>query len=254
MLWYKAWLDTRWRFLIGLCVLLFSAVSVVVSYPAVEKLMPLARSIQPGGGPLGRAISEAIEVERTYRGFVWYQWFSKNLAHIGTLVAIIIGSGGLLAQSSSALFTLSLPVSRARVLGVKAATGLAELVGVVVLPTLVIPLLSSTIGQRYGIGDAFVHAACAYVGIAVFFSLAFLLSTVFGDVWRPALIACFVAVVVGTCEYALLGDSRYGIFGAMSAVTWFQARAIPWPGLIVSAAAAAAMLYAASVTIARRDF
>ena len=46
-----------------------------------------------------------------------------------TLFAVLLGTGGLLSQASGggALFTLSLPVSRNRLLGVRAATGLAEL-------------------------------------------------------------------------------------------------------------------------------
>src|SRR5260370_15354436 len=35
MLWYKSWLETRWRFLIGLVLLLFSALSTVFTYPQV---------------------------------------------------------------------------------------------------------------------------------------------------------------------------------------------------------------------------
>ena len=42
---------------------------------------------------------------------------------------MLLGTGGLLSQAigGGALFTLSLPVSRERLLGVRAATGLAEL-------------------------------------------------------------------------------------------------------------------------------
>ena len=38
MLWYKSWLETRWRFLIGLGLLLLSAGGIVYVYPQVVKL------------------------------------------------------------------------------------------------------------------------------------------------------------------------------------------------------------------------
>ena len=45
MLWYKSWLETRWRFLIGLALLMLSACGTVLAYPAVQELLPLAAQI-----------------------------------------------------------------------------------------------------------------------------------------------------------------------------------------------------------------
>ncbi len=46
MLWYKSWLETRWRFIIGLVVLMCSAAGTVLAYPKVIKLMPLVPTIE----------------------------------------------------------------------------------------------------------------------------------------------------------------------------------------------------------------
>ncbi len=56
----------------------------------------------------------------------------------------------------------------------------------------------------------------------MFFSLAFLLSTVFSDVWRPLLIALCAAVVLALCENVFRGLSRYGLFRVMSAEVYFR--------------------------------
>lgn len=255
MLWYKSWLETRWRFLIGLALLTVLAVGTVLQYPAVVKLMPLARSVDTSG-PLGRMIGEAIDVQRDYRGFVWWVWFRQNLAQIWTLCAVLLGAGGLLAKASGgpALFTLSLPISRTRLIAVRSATSFAELLVLALVPSLVIPLLSPTIGQSYGVVPVVVHGICLFVAGAVFFSLALMLSTVFSDVWRPLLIACMVAVLVALVEQLLRDVSPYGIFGAMTAETYFRHGALPWPGLLLSAAVSAALLYGASINLARRDF
>ncbi len=253
MLWYKSWLETRWRFLIGFVVLLVLACGIVLQYPTVRRLMPLADSIgaAQGAGRLGRVIKNAVEIQRDYRGFVWYQWVRQNLAQTWTLFAALLGSGGLLARSSGAgtMFTLSLPVRRSTFVRVRAATGLAELLALALVPTLLLTILSPSIGEHYGIGDAIVHAGCIFVGGAVFYCLALLLSTLFGDLWRPALLACAAAIVMAGCEALLLGGSRYGIFGAMTAETYFRTGALPWPGLLVSAAASAAMFYATVLNI-----
>jgi hypothetical protein len=254
MLWYKAWLETRWRFVIGLVILICSAAGTVFSYPRVQQLMPLVPDID-ASTTVGAAIREATTLARSYRGYVWSQVFRQNLMQMVTLFAALLGTGNLLAQSSGgALFTLSLPASRGRVLGVRAATGLAELFVLAVAPALAVTFFSPAIAQSYGIGDAVVHALCQFVVGAVFFSLAFLLSTMFGDMWRPLLIACAVASALAIASAFTPELSRFSPFRVMSGETYFRGGGLPWLGLAASLALSAAMLYAAARNIEHTDF
>jgi hypothetical protein len=250
MIWYKSWLETRWRFVIGFGLLMSAAAAVVFTYPRVQELMPLVSDIDVGGD-LGRRIREAAELSREYRGYVWSQGFRQNLAQMVTLFAVLLGTGGPVA-GSAALFTLSLPLSRRRLAGVRAATGLGELFVLALLPSLLIPLLSPLIGESYSVRAALVHAFCLFVAGGVFFSLAFLLSSVFADLWRPLLIALTIAFALALLE--LFGLSRFGVYRVMSADLYFQTGQLPWTGLLASGAASAALLYAAAVTITNRDF
>lgn len=255
MLWYKSWLETRWRFVIGLVLLALSAAAAVFAYPRVMQLMPLVPAIDVGG-EIGRRIREAADLSRTYDGYVWSQWLRKNMTQMITLFAVLLGTGGLLSQASGggALFTLSLPASRGRLLGVRAATGLVELLLLAMVPPLLLPLLSPGVGETYAVQDALVHGACMFLAGAVFFSLASLLSTVFSDVWRPALIVCFAAGVLALCEPFVPALSRYSIFRVMNGETYFRGRGLPWLGLLTSAGVSMATLYAAIRNIARQDF
>src|SRR5260370_29538358 len=135
MLWYKSWLETRWRFLIGLVLLMCSAAATVLAYPKVMKLMPLVPTLALSG-EIGRRIKEAAELVRDYRGYVWSQWFRQNLTQTWTIFAVLLGTGGLLSQTSAggALFTLSIPASRHPPLGGRAVPGLAELPGLALVP------------------------------------------------------------------------------------------------------------------------
>ena len=130
---------------------------------------------------------------------------------------------------------------------------LKEMLGRFPQPTTT-PLLSPAVGQSYGVGSALVHATCLFFACAAFFSLAVLLSSVFADVWRPLLIALFVAGVLNVCEQAFRGLSRYAIFGLMNGEIYFRTGSLPLAGLLVSAVASVAMLYGATVRTARRDF
>jgi ABC-2 type transport system permease protein len=254
MLWYKAWRESRWRFLSGFMLLMLLACGIVLEYPATARLMPLASSIDPGDGFLGRAIKEALEAQRDFRGFVWWQWVRQNLAVTWTLFALLLGSGGLLTEPGGRgpWFTLSLPASRDRLLAVRVGAGLAELLVLALVPSLLIPLMSPAIGETYPLRLAIVHGACLFVAGTAFFSLTLLLSTVFTDFWRPLLLACVFAIGLGSVERVLW--SPYGIFRVMSAEAYFRSGQLPWAGLMTSAAVSIALLYGASINFAQRDF
>ena len=249
MLWYKSWLETRWRFLIGLVLVVCSAAGTVVTYPQIRNLMPLVAQT-PVVGPLGQQIREAVELARTFRGFVWANWYRQNLPHLATLFAILFGTAGLLSESQGALFTLSLPVARHRLLAVRAAAGLAELFILAFIPSFLISLLAPSIGERYPITNVLVHGVCTFVAATVFLTLALLLSTVWSDVWRPLLIT------LGAALLSALIDPLFhspGI-GLMSGETWFRSGQLPWGALFASAAFSAVLYALAARNLARRDF
>jgi len=252
MLWYKAWLETRWRFLIGLAIMICSAAGVVFTYPKVQELLPSIPTLDVGG-ELGRRIREAALLAREYRGFVWSQGFRQNLAQIGTLFAVLLGTGGFYS-GRAALFTLSLPVSRGRLIAVNAGAGLAQWFALALIPSLLIPVLSPAIGQHYDIGSALVHGLCLFCAGAMFFSLAVLLSSAFTDVWRPLLLTLFIAVALAIFGAIVPALERVSPFGVMTGETYFRTGTLPWRGLIGSLAVSAALLYAAATNFARRDF
>lgn len=251
MLWYKAWLETRWRFIIGLAALLALVSVTVLGYPKFMELLRIVPQVDPNS-PMGRMIGEGMALASTFEGFIWSQWFLKQLPQTWTFFAALLGAGGLLAQTQrgEGLFTLSLPVSRFHLVGVRAATCLAQLFVLAVVPSLMIPVLAPAVGHTYSFTDAIVHALCLFTAGSVFFSLSFLLSTIFTDIWRPFLIV----FCLGLFEQALRDFAKFGMFRVMSAESYFRGDGLPWLGLFVGVAASAAMLYGAALNVARRDF
>ncbi len=250
MLWYKAWLDTRGRFLIGLVLLVLSAVGVVAGFPRVQRIG--AVELDPSD-PLYQTLSDALELSRTFRGFVWHEWFRQNALTIGALFAALLGTSHIFSSSRRGLlFTLSLPASRRQWFATRAATGLAELLVLMVVPSLVIGVLAAAMGQPYDFGEGLVYALCGFVGVAGFFGLAMWLSTIFHDTWRPVVIVCLAAVCVSFFEF--LVPRGFGIFSVLSAESYFRSGSLPWVGLTVFVALAAGLLYAAAHQIERLDF
>jgi ABC-2 type transport system permease protein len=253
MLWQNAFLETRWQFLIGLVLLTGSAVFVVLSYPQVAELIKAAPALAQGGD-LGRAIAESAAISRTYDGYVWSQWFRQNGAQLGAFFAVIIGTGGLLAQGAAArLFTLSLPISRERLLGVRAVAGLTQVLMLALVPALVLTVVSPAVGERFGLLDALAYGLCIFAGFVVFFSIAFLFSTIFPNVWIPLFLTLCVGFLLRAID-RLAGRPTFSLLEMMHGESYYRGDGLPWPMLLVSAGLAAALIYAGVRNMARRDF
>lgn len=257
MLWHKSWLDTRWRFLLGLAILVVFACGTVMSFSTVQGL---ATALQPGvvvgNDALQRELQESLELIRTFRGYAWSEWFTANLTGLPGLLmlfAALLGSGSPLVKAGSgALFSLALPVSRGRWIGTRAATGLAELFVVALAASVAVAVLAPLVGEQYAVAEAVVYGLCAFVGAGLFFAAAVFFSTLFNDVWRPLLLTCLVALAVAMLG-VLLPENR-GLFAAMGGGSYFYDGGLPWAELFVSVVGAAGLIYAAAANVARRDF
>jgi hypothetical protein len=251
-LWYRNWIDTRWRFLVGLILLAFAAVSTVLAYPSVVEMLPLATTLNPDT-LLGRAITDEIALNSTYRGYIWSQMYRQQLIELIVLFAALLGIMNPVTPSSGrgTLFLLSLPVSRARLYYTRAITGLLELLLLVMVPAVLLTMASPAIAQNYSIIDALAHGLCMFVAATVLFGVAAFLSTVFDDLWRPLLITCLLAAVLAMTS-SLQG--KFSLARVMSGETYFYSGVMPWIGLAICIVLSASVIYAGARILERRDF
>lgn len=254
MLWYKAWLDTRVRFVIGLAILSVSGIAIVWSYPQVQELLRTAPSLSIGGD-LGKRVAESAAIASTFRGYVWSQWFVKNIAQLWCLFAVILASGGMPHGSRrGGIYTLSLPVSRTRLVLTRTLVVTAEVFALAMVPPLLLPVLSPAIGESYAFTDALAHGFALFAGGAALFGIALLMSAIFDDVWRPILVVIGVGMIVVLIEEVSPQLGRLTMFSVMSGESYYRGNGMPWFGMAISVAASAALVWGAVVTVARRDF
>lgn len=253
MLLQHAFLETRWRFLIGLVLLPVSAAFVALGYPQVAAL---TQNVTPAPDTaLGREIAEAIEMAKTFYSYVWSQWFEQQGPQLTGFFAVIIGTGGLLSQSAAArLFTLSLPVSREQLLGARAAAGLGQVLALTLVPALVIVAVSPVVAHSFPVLDALAYALCAFAGCAVFFSLAFLFSSMFSNVWAPVVLTLCAGAALRMLDTITDGSAGFSLFEMLHGESYFRGHGLPWPMLLVSAGLSAALIYAGIRSMARKDF
>jgi ABC-type transport system involved in multi-copper enzyme maturation permease subunit len=253
MVWFKAWHCTRTKFLVLLALLAVIATSDVFGWPALEAIVAkveLNGSVE--GGVAGK-LNEAIAAERTFRGYISNEWFAGTFRSCMVLFAALLGAGSVLSASGRGmLFSLALPVARPRWLAARAVVGLAELLVLALVPSLLIALLASAVNESYSFVDAAVHGALIFVVGSVFFALAMLASAFFDDLWRALLVAIVAAIALTFSDR--LFPAGYGLYATMSGSTYHHDGTLPWAGLIASVVLTPALLYAAAAQLARRDF
>jgi hypothetical protein len=254
MLWQKAWIDTRWRFLIALALAVFWVWMLVQAYTQMAIGQRQMVHILAGARDASmRAQAATMAADINLRHWVDIYWSARPTTAPWVLFAALLGAGGIVSQSEGrgALFLLSLPVSRDRILFTRIAVGLAELAALAVIPALGFVVFAPSVGQIYPIAEAVSHGLEMFVEGLLAFGLATWLSTVFTDLWRPVLIALTTLVLAEGLMWH--PEARHAVLGLIWQVPIY--RGPPnWGLQIGGALGGTALLVLARQTLMRRDF
>jgi len=230
MLWYKAWLETRWRFvfLTGLILLVWLL-------------------------PLWLPSHLAIPVSR--------QWFGLQLesALLSVFAAIYLAGAGINTQTmyaatsgfhGSMLFTLSLPVSRRRLLFVRAGLGAILtcilVIGMAVYVLFHRPEATSALQALSYIGGAVVCAMAVY-------SLSVFLACVLDELWQ-FMGACLVWAVVFVVESRFAVVARLSPIRGMILIPFSGEVPTQWAPVLTSLALTGVLLYASLQMLQRKEY
>src|SRR5262249_24379481 len=142
------------------------------------------------------------------QGHTWAFGFKMFFNFIWADFAVVLGAVCLMtscsvmpSHSAAGLFTLSLPVSRRKVLLSQAAVGFGEMFLIALIPSLSLPFIARLHGQWFSWSDALIYALLLIFGGAVFFFFSFLLTVILGN-WLAAF------VIVEVVLFALLPPFR----------------------------------------------
>jgi ABC-2 type transport system permease protein len=165
MLFYKAWRESQVRFLLALSALVLFSLGFLVR---VHTTFP------PPQVPM-----------LPYAGFVWSTFFAGWRPVAFSMVALILGLGGLQRErvAGTAPFTLALPVKRLQLVGARATVGVLELAVIAIVPAALVPSLSPIlVHQSYPVTQCLHFAALFMSWGVVWFGAGFLWSVLFkGD-------------------------------------------------------------------------
>jgi hypothetical protein len=224
MLWYKAWLETRFRLLFSL---------VVVGFILVSLYLKNATDVR---GVVGIATGLAL------------------------LLTILLAGAGIATQPTfqatkglhgSILFTLSMPVSRLRLLGVRAGFGWLEMAGGICAACcgmwILFPAGTATALDMVDYAGTLIACASGLYAISV------LLATFLDDQWR----VWGSGIVFGALWWLLTHTplpASMNIFRAMGEGSPLVAHTMPWLTMTFSLGLAAILFFAAFQVVQRREY
>jgi len=165
MLVYKAWRESRVRFLLVL--------SALVAF-SLGFLLEARVHFPPPQVPM-----------LPYAAYVWSTFYAQQAPAAFSIVALVLGLGGLQREraAGTAAFTLALPVSRVQLLIARAAVGVLELAVLAIVPAAIVPALSpALVHQSYPVTQCLHFASLFMSWGVVWFGTGFLWSILFtGD-------------------------------------------------------------------------
>ena len=236
MLWYKAWLETRSRFLTCLATLtLFSGIFV---HHAQALVRPEWKS----------DFNRLLFVNQQFLVIMW------------VLAVVLLGMGGIVREKAvgTSSLTLALPASRVRLLGVRVATGILQAAMLATVPWIAVFFVSTFARKPILVNQVLSYVLLLIGGGLVYFALAVLVSSlVAGEYTAPAI--AFGVVLLG----AIVFDSWLRQFNVWRLVTgdfsidrgtYLLSAHPPWTGILASLSVAVLLLLASAIVVQRRDF
>ena len=197
MLWHKAWVDTRWRFFLGLALLLVLACGSSLTFPRVRDFVASMQLPVVADKEAAAALRESLGLMSTFRGYAWSQWFAQNFPALLTLLAALLGSGSPLVKAAAALCFRWLCPCRVYGGSARVREPHCRAFVLALVPGVAFAVLAPLVGERFALTEALAYGLSAFVGGSLFLGLAVFLSTLFTDVWRPVLLTCVGALAIG---------------------------------------------------------
>jgi hypothetical protein len=233
MLWHKGWLETRFRLLFTLG---FTTLILVLQHSI--------RTATPPG-------------KNAALGLIMFSNPTLVL-----MVCALLGGAGIVTQPSlqatkglhgSTLFTLALPVSRLRLLAVRASIGWLESVGVIGALCCGMWLVSPAFRAMATPVEMLEYAGTLITCASALYCLSVLLATFLDDQWR-AWGTMIASAALWWLSIHTPFPASADIFRAMREGSPLIAHTIPWTAMAFSLGLAAILFFAALKVVQTREY
>lgn len=239
MLWYKTWLETRSRFLACL-----AGITLIISF-----FVHHAESII-----LWRHADSSNGIVFFAQGYLVGVWI---------LCVILLGMGGLVRERAvgASSFTLVLPVSRMRLIGVRIALSVFEAMALATVPWAAILLITRLSGSPIHLSQAGFYLSLLISGGLIYFAFAILVSSLIeGEYTAPAVaygLTIFTGLLFGNVAWLRPYMDIWRFMGGdnhLDKHTFLLTGTFPWCGALACVTIAVVMLLISVKVIQESEF
>lgn len=192
MLYYKLWLESRGRFIMGLIAVSMLTIVYIYLHPILIPGWKIAleqpNTFKPAWLSLG---------VNDLRFYIWHFLYDYQLQEAWVLFAIILSFGGLNSEyrQGNISYTLALPVRRAKWVSSGIIIAIAESLVIGLMPALLIPLIGPFYDLHYPVAQGLSHSFLMVTAGSIFILLANLLSLIVRSSYYVAL--SLVLLIIG---------------------------------------------------------
>lgn len=218
MLWYKAWLETRWRALFLLTIILFVVAQIHSHSKTANATVTLLHGLE-------------------------FIWIVNAMSLAGSGIRTDSPFRVLKGIQGSMYFTLSLPMSRLRLLATRAAFGLFEIAAVIIIGCCIAGLAAPELRAQVTLADAIGYAVATFLSCSAVFGISTMFATFLDQQWQ--IFASMFAIFGGSWIVSQITGSHFDLLPAMSTASPLETHVMPWAAVSASVGICVTCLLAA---------
>jgi hypothetical protein len=238
MLWLKAWLETRSR--VVFLILWSSGFLLLFVGGASREASEAPRGVQ------------TVTVVLSAMALVWV-FMPAYLAGAGIRTQSGFGAAATKGLHGSTHFTLSLPVSRRRLLLVRATVGFLETLALITLVCAAIWIIFPVLRESATLFEVLQYLLTVYVCSFGVYGLAVLAASLLDDVWIIP-VSTVAIVLIWTFQFVGAVPAPLNPFYPMAEGSSLVTHRLPWAAMAVSLALGSACVFAALKVVRKQEF
>jgi len=220
MLWFKAWLETKSR--VAFTVIWLAFFVGVLAMAGNRSRAPV---------PVLDALAGALMM----LGFCWI-FIPVWLAGSGVRTQVGFGRNATRGVHGSTHFTLSLPVTRARLLLTRGAVGLLQSAAIVIALGIASWVLLPVLRDHATLTDGLQHLLAVFVCGTAFYGLSMLAATLLDDTWHIWSCTLLIMALWAPPVRRLLPPA-FDVFRPLVEASPILTHTLPWTAMAVAVAA-----------------